>query len=188
MEEITLQYACDNLISRYFVEKQNTAFVEHKQTEVSYGTENDVDLEYCKDHDIPCYNLHRSGGSIVYFKGNVSWADVRPNDTENYENANISFLRELNKNLREKGINSILEGNDILIDGYKVASGYAINLPPDFKKTYSGVQINVNCDVEIIKKVCKKEMKKTPKALSDYGITTQDMVEFVKRYFKTNEN
>lgn len=35
-------------------------------TEATYGNQNDCDFEYCKEHNIPVYNVKRDGGTIVY--------------------------------------------------------------------------------------------------------------------------
>ena len=44
----------------------------------------------------------------------------------------------------------------------------------------------VNVDLEAIKNACKKPMVKVPKALSEYGITTEEMVKFCEDYWKNN--
>lgn len=186
MEKITLKYGFDNLLTKYLIEERNTVLVVHEQTEVSYGNQNDINLEYCESHNIPAYNLQRDGGCIVYAKGNVSFADVRPNNSKDFELINIKFLIDFTKFLENKGLNVVRDNNDILVDGYKVASGAAINLLPDWKRTFSTVQISINQDIEAIKGICLKPMKKEPKGLSEYGITTKEVELFVMNWFKTN--
>ena len=39
---------------------------------------------------------------------------------------------------------------------------------------YSAIQISVNCDIDLIKSICTKPMKKQPDGLANYGISTED--------------
>lgn len=188
MEKITLKYGFDNLLTKYLAEPYNCVLVVNEQTEVTCGGQNDVNFEYCEEHNIPVYNLQRDGGAIVYFAGNVSWAEVKSNSSRDFKLTNIDFLSSLTEYLKTKGINAIQDGNDILVDGFKVASGCAINLPPDFKRTFSCGQICINCDVEVIDHICTKPMKKVPKGLSEYGITTEEIEQFTLNFFKEKEH
>ena len=184
MEITTIKNFTENIVNKGFQVEEYLCLVNPSKTVVSYGSQNDVDFAYCKEHDIPCYNLKRDGGCIIHFAGNICWAKIESNQKLNFDYENIRFLAKLTAYLREKGINAVQENNDILVDGYKVASGCAINLTPDFVRTFSAVQINVNCDLELIQNVCKKPMTKTPKGLSEYGITTNEMLIFTNNYFK----
>ena len=46
-----------------------------------------------------------------------------------------------------------------------------------------GYQISINQDLDVIKHACTKPMEKIPKALSEYGITTEEMVKFCEDYW-----
>ena len=70
-----------------------------------------------------------------------------------------------------------------MIDNYKVASGCEC-MEGDF--LYMGYQISIYQDIEIIKHACNKPMIKIPKALSEYGITTEEMLSFCESYWKQN--
>ena len=92
------------------------------------------------------------------------------------------FSKELCKYLAQKGLPSVRQdNNDILVDGFKVASGGEITIN---NWNYMGYQISVNQDIEAIENICTKPMIKIPKALSDYGITTDEIVEFCKEYWE----
>lgn len=183
MERTTLKKGIEEIVNKGFPNDKYCVLVIHTQNEVSYGLQNDVNFEYCKENGIPTYDLKRDGGAIVYFKGNVSWADVRPNNVEHFIYPNIDFLTKFTKYLKEKGLNAVQDNNDILMDGFKVASGCAINLPPDYKRTFSAVQICWKCDVETIQNICLKPMSKTPKGLYEYGIKQSEIINFVENYF-----
>ena len=114
-----------------------------KQTEVSYGIEEDCDVDWCRANNIPCYNIHRSAGCCVCAIGSVNIADIRKHKGEFVENR---ILQDFADWLSEKGIAAELNHNDILIDGLKVASAGGYNLAPDFTWQYTGIQISINQD------------------------------------------
>jgi len=184
LEQTTLLQFKKNFVDKNF---EGATFyqciVVQRRDEVSYGYQKDVNFEYCEEHEIPTIDLKRDGGCIVHFKGNVAWAEIRSNQVKDFYYTNLDFLGKLCVYLQEKGLNAILDNNDILIDDYKVVSGCAINLKPDYKRTFSAVQICMNCDIETIQNVCTKPMSKTPKGLSEFGITKAEIVDFIEAYF-----
>ena len=184
MERSTLKQFKENIVDKNFegINDYRCIVIQDKN-EVSYGKENDVNFEYCEEHNIPCYDLQRDGGCIVHFTGVVAWAEIATNTPEHIVITNIEFLYKLCRYLKEKGLNAIVNNNDILVDDYKVASGCAINLLPDFHRTFSAVQICMYCDIELIEHICLKPMGKTPKGLSEFGITQKEMIAFVENYF-----
>ena len=183
MKQVTLKFFKENIVDKNFNIDDCEYFAVQEQTEVSCGFQDDVNREYCREHEIPVLDLKRDGGAIVHFSGNVAWAKVSSNKSPEFRYENIKFLIALQEYLSNKGIHAVRDNNDILIDGYKVASGCAINIPPTHTKTFVGVQININTDLELIKAICKKPMLKTPKALSDYGVGTEEIVDFIQKYF-----
>lgn len=152
-----------------------------EQTEVSYGTENDCDVQWCEANNIPAYNIHRSAGCCVCATGSVNIADIRKHKGEFVENR---ILRDFVEWLSGKGISAELNHNDILIDGLKVAAAGGYNLAPDFTWQYTGIQFSVNQDYEVIEHACKKPSTKQPGALSDYGITTDEVVAWCEAWFE----
>ena len=113
----------------------------------------------------------------------VCWADIRPNTDKDFKYINIDFLKNLCAYLKDKGLNAVQDNNDILVDNYKVASGCAINLAPDYKRAFTAVQICMSCDIELIENICTKPMTKTPKGLYEYGITQKEIIAFTENYF-----
>ena len=67
-------------------------------TEATYGNQNDCDFEYCKEHNIPVYNVKRDGGTIVYAKGTVNIAmifDVKYGwISDNFNSHLINYLKK----------------------------------------------------------------------------------------------
>ncbi len=180
MKKVTLKYFNENLHDIFNSESPKAYYCVHKQTEVNTGTQGDCDTQYCEEHSIPVYLMERSGGTIVCSGGNIGISVITPVKRGWQTSA---FMTTLTEYLQNKGLDAKCAGNDILIEGFKVASSAEIRVGDDLKNVYSTYQISINQDIEAIKHICKKEMVKIPKALSDYGITTEEIVDFCKSYW-----
>ena len=182
---ITLKYCADNLQKLVQAKQQYKDIIVHEQTEVSFGWENDFNKDYCDQNNIPYYNLARGGGTIVYSKGNVSVGFIY--DNKKYKKFMlVEMCNDFKQYLKSRGLNADIDNNDILVDGYKVASCWSGNIKPDFKWTLEFAQISVNQDIEKIKNICLKPMTKIPKGLSAYGIDTQQVLEWVQNWLDKN--
>lgn len=181
----TVKQVAETLPSLFENRREYQVVVRHDQTEVTYGYDNDVNKEYCDKNNIPYYNLHRAGGAIVHSKGNVAIFWLYRNDK--YKRFMLEkALADLKNYLNGKGIACNIEKNDILVDGYKVASTAGYNLKPDYKWTLDGMQISINQDIDKIENICLKPMVKVPKGLSEYGITTAEIVEWCDKWMADN--
>lgn len=165
--------------------QERLGFAVSERTEVGYGFENDVDLDYCEKNNIPCYDQNRNGGAIVWSAGNIGIAFVY-NNRERGGFVLGRLLPDLSKYLSKRGLSITMNRNDILVDGYKVASAIGYNFGENYYWTYDGLQISINQDMEVIKNVCKKPMVKVPKGLSEYGITTEEIVAWCSNWLKQN--
>ena len=166
-----------------FLESNNeeTVIVILNQTEAIYGADDSCNIQWCKDNNVPY--IHQSklqgGGCIIGVKGNIFIDAKRKNGGECISD---NFSKALYEYFKNKGLESVrCDNNDVLIDNFKVASGCE-TIYNDFK--YMGYQISIYQDIETIKHACNKPMIKVPKALSEYGITTEEMVKFCKEYFE----
>lgn len=156
------------------------------RNEVWYGDEDTCDTKYCDEHNIPYSHGKSFGGTgcIVGVKGNVI-LDIKK-VLYGGEALGDRFSKALCEYFKSRGLYSVrCDNNDVLIDDFKVASGAEITLPTGYQ--YMGFQISIYQDLETIKKVCMKPMLKVPKALDDYGITTDDIVKFCKEYWLGEE-
>lgn len=154
------------------------------QTEVCYLNDDSCNVQYCEENNIPIIKnseiktiLQNNGGCIVGVNGNIFInikvkSDICLSD---------KFSKMLCQYLKNKGIESVSEdNNDILINGFKVASGC--------ETTYNGwqlmvYQISLYQDINLIENICTKAMVKVPKGLSEYGLTTEELKQFCIDYW-----
>lgn len=164
--------------------KDETAIVVLEKTEAIYGADDSCNTEWCDANNVPYAHQGKlqGGGCIVGVKGNIFV------DAKRKFNGGVclsdKFSIALCNELLSRGLKSArCDNNDVLVDGYKVASGCESSIG-DYQ--YMGFQISINQDLDVIKGACNKEMVKVPKGLGEYGITTEDMVEFCEKYWSEN--
>lgn len=179
MIKVDMPEFCNNLKSYILSSENITVWGIFEQIEITYGRD-DCNFEYCDTHNIPYYKDRDDGGCIVNFPGTINIANFR-SSSEGW--LYPCFCYEFSKYLKKKGLNAEYDGNDVLVDGYKVASGFGYNLPPDFKRQFTGLGIFFNTDADLVRKICKKPMVKEPKGLEQYGLTTEECVEWLKEFF-----
>lgn len=153
------------------------------QDEVSYGFDKDCNIQYCEDNNIPCFDRQSAGGTIVHAKDCIGINYIYPH-SKFPSFLSVDFLNDLTEYFKSKNLNASIDGNDILIDGYKVCSGAENNLPPDFKWCNVVMLISMNQNIDLIRNVCQKEMIKIPKALKDFNIEEEEMMSFIENWFK----
>jgi len=91
------------------------------------------------------------------------------------------FVDMLYRYLRDKHLNVQINGNDILVDGYKVSGNFSQYIGPK-RDTLFGIHISLNVDLDVIKHYCDKEMNKIPKGLSEYGITREELLDVFYKF------
>ena len=141
-----------------------------------------VDESVCNELGYTVYEAFNNGGTILTEAGDVEighWD--APRDGEWL----LAFVDYFVGWLKAKGLNAVYEDNDILIDDYKVCGTCITRYG---RIDYTGIHIGINTNLESIKAICKKPMKKIPKGLSEYGITTEEVeqmfLDFCEQYEK----
>lgn len=129
-----------------------------------------VDEEVCKALGYDIVESYNNAGTIVSNEGDVLIGHFAEPENGWYDRFIAYFLEWL----KAKGLNAVYESNDILVDGYKVC-GMCITRYG--RIDYTGGIISMNVNLDHIKAICQKPMKKVPKGLSEYGITTEDVEE-----------
>ncbi len=161
-----------------------TAIAVLESTEVIYNENSGCNTEYCDEHGISYYKGKiDSIGTGVVTKGSLVLT-VKRKMVNGGESLSDSFSKALSAYFVNKGLPSVRQdNNDILVDNGKVASGGEIVINGF---NYMGYQISVNQDLDAIKNICTKPMLKIPKALSEFGITTDEMKNFCVEYWTNN--
>lgn len=80
--------------------------------------------------------------------------------------------------LEERGISVLHDGNDILAEGKKVASYCTVPQLSGWVQTVIHISIGA-MDIDLVKAICTKPMEKTPGALSDLGIYSNDIMSII---------
>lgn len=138
-----------------------------------------VDEELCYSLGYRVQEFLYDGGVIVVEVGDIDIADFGKLGNTFKDD----FLTYLTEWLVQRGLNAKFENNDVLVDDYKVCgAGGRRHTGID----YTTIHIGINTNVENIGKICTKEMRKIPKGLSEYGITSEDIrkvfTEFCTKY------
>lgn len=139
-----------------------------------------VDDQLCYDLGYKVYEAFTIGGVIVANTGDVEIAHVEVVDNDwliRFRNHFISWLKS-------KGLNAEFDGNDVLVDGYKICGMFAYVYS---EVKYSGVHISMNVNLDHIKAICKKPMQKIPKGLYEYGVTTDEVEQMFLEFCNSDK-
>jgi len=90
--------------------------------------DNEVNLDYCREHGIEYYRRKSGGGCVYADMSNIMFSYITRSD--NVELTYSRYTRAVVAMLRELGLNASDTGrNDILIDGQKVSGNAFYHLP-----------------------------------------------------------
>lgn len=139
-----------------------------------------VDAEICKELGYDIAESYNNGGTILANGGDiiVSHLDAPENG---WLDRFVAYFLEW---LKGKGLNAEFADNDILIDGYKVCGTCITRYG---RIDFSSAILAVNTNLDHIKAICRKPMKKVPKGLSKYGITTEEVEEMFLAFCEQDE-
>lgn len=159
------------------IEKQSDGLVLLFSSELAvvYGYPQYIDVNACIRSGAFLYQAWHLGGAIVCFSGDLSIMELK-NGGSNFGCESISAVRDM---LESRKIDALIDGNDLMVDGRKCGSWARTS---DLGYTQTVVHFSVNSDVQTIRELCTKPMVKIPGALSDYGITAEDIWTTVKEH------
>lgn len=144
-------------------------FVSPVKNWVYVGKES-YNIAYCEQNNISVLPLSYNGGTIVTTDKdlNLVIALKTPDMMSLYQKKISDILKEL-------GLENEIVGNDILVQGNKIC-GCAENTVGDYYISY--FQISFKVDMDLIKKICQKDIVKIPKGISDFSdITRENLIE-----------
>ena len=148
---------------------------------VATGSNGDTNLEKMYDLGIKKVPIIHEGGTIVLSPGDVEVGIF----TYDYRGQKIrdNILQDIVSLCRQKGHQAILSGNDIMVNGKKVGGSGSRFFG---KMLFTTIQVSVGINLELIKEICTKPMIKVPDGLSNYGITTEEILDILYRNIENN--
>ena len=128
---LTFYLAMEEYIARH-LEKGEYFFMWQVDPTVIFGRnqliQNEVNIEYCRQHNIQTYRRKSGGGCVYADMTNIMFSYITPD-----ENVSMTFSRYIDmvsEMLRKLGIPAETSGrNDIMIDGRKVSGNAFYHLP-----------------------------------------------------------
>lgn len=178
MKIIETTYSTVSELIEEILTNQEEAFVYAIGTEncAIIGRNGGADIQAIKDKNIRYVEINHEGGTIISSPGDVEIGIF----TKGYYGREIirdGIINDIVKLIKEKGHNVEIDNNDILINNRKVV-GFGSRMYGEL--LYSAIQISVNCNIDLIKSICTKPMKKQPDGLANYGISTEDILQIMK--------
>lgn len=165
--ETTVEYT-SSLLSQY-LPKTNTLIFAKADDDFIWLGGRDFNISNLIKSNIKYSRVYKYGGTIVNFKGDLCVGFIS-REENNFGNDCMQWLCNY---LNEQNLNASINGNDILLDDkYKVASWTCIKLS---KYYITLIHVSIGMDLNFLKSICKKEMKKIPKGLSEFNITYDDI-------------
>lgn len=154
----------------YIVIESPIAIV-HRKTQVDEAT--------CAELGYFVYESYNNGGTILGNSGDIMFSHVaEPDNGWIYR-----FAEHFANWLKGKGLNAEFIDNDVLVDGCKVCG---ICVTRYGRVDFSSGFIGINTNLDHIKAICRKPMKKVPKGLSDYGITTEEVEQMFLEFCESD--
>lgn len=139
---------------------------------VMAGRSDLVDYLACAELGLELIEIGYNGGPTVAFPGDLTIADYG-GDAE-YGPRALSVLAE---DLTARGVEARVEGNDLMVGDRKCAS-WVSGLVSGFRET--GVHFSMTVNPEIIRRVSKKPIEKTPGELGPYGYTAERILRLIE--------
>jgi len=152
----------------YVVIERPVAIV-HRKTQVNE--------EACKALGYEVVESYNNGGTILANPGDIILSHLDKPDNGWLDRFADHFLNWL----KAKGLNTVYEDNDILVEGYKVCG---LCITRYGRIDFSSAIIGINTNLEHIKAICRKPMHKVPRGLSEWGITTAEVEEMFLAFCK----
>lgn len=139
------------------------------------GTFNTLDREACNRRGLQIGKAPYHGGSIVNMPGDLSLCITTWGDSEvarEIVDVTADWLSGL-------GVNVSRDNNDVLVDGKKVISWARTMALNGWCQSVVHFSIG-RMDLEMVREICTKPMRKVPGQLCEYGITADDILTKLK--------
>lgn len=174
MREIKTNEIQSELLNLTRTQTEDVIYCVYDNPVVFRSLSNDVNIDYCMQNNITVIDTGNMGGTIVANAGDMGVAILKKEgwtigaDTLNY----------LCEKLKDRIPNLRVDGNDLIgEENFKLTSYASFNVGN--RVIYTIIAISFNPNIEHISNICSKPMNKIPKGLSDYGITREEIVDFI---------
>lgn len=179
---LSFYLAMEEYVARH-INEQDCFFHWQVEPSVIFGRnqliENEVNIGYCREHNINMYRRKSGGGCVYADMSNVMFSYITSE-----ENVGFTFNRYINMMLlmlRKLGVEATTSGrNDILIDGRKVSGNAFYKLPN--KSIVHGTML-YDTDIEnMVGSITPSDEKLTSKGVSSVG----QRIALLKDYISIN--
>lgn len=167
---VHLNYILKNQIEDFFI-----ATID--DTVLHYGEDGGFDVDKAVKMGIKCYDLKKKGGAMVTSPGDIVYCFTTKDEDVKF-NSNLRIF--LANKLSQYNIHTEQTNNDLLVEDKKC---FGFMYKKIGKIHFYGGHISIDCNLELIKQVCTKEMVKIPGGLGEYSITTNKVVDWLKEFW-----
>ena len=169
-------------IQDFIMNKKNgVAYCVHDEKSCFITNINDINTDVCNELGYTILDTRHTGGAVVVNSGDVSVIHFG----EIGNNWMHSFAQYLIEQYKQYGLNATFDGNDILVDGYKISG---LSATPYNHIQYSTIHIGINTNLDHIKAICKKPMVKIPKGLSEYNLNAEEIEKMFLSFCKQHND
>lgn len=113
-----------------------------------------------------------AGGTYVLFPNDIAFAWYTS------ESLLSDIVVELFRFLQSENVPVYEDGNDFMVKGKKLFGTMSMEVP---NGCYEGIFFCFDPDIDLIKSVCVKEMKKEPIGLTTFGIKPEMIITFCRQ-------
>lgn len=181
--KVTLDEVSDVVFDLLSKQKEGIVYCVADKHCAVVGNNGGADFKAIEQADIKMVQIRHEGGTIVLSPGDVD-VGIFTKGFAGKEYREI-VVEKIRKKLKETGVETELNGNDLLINGKKVI-GFGSRFFGEI--LYTAIHFAVNTDIELIKKICTKNMNKEPDSLQNYKINTTDILEILSETFERDFN
>lgn len=165
------QEAFERLKSIVWTNNTDSFITVVEETAVHYGFEGGFNKTAAASLKIPTYDIYKNGGAMVTSPGDVLFCHMSKDRLDDF---NDHIRKYLSTKIKQENVEI---DNDLLVNGKKVAGFMEISVN---NKHFYGGHISINCNLNLIKQICTKEMVKVPGGLGEYGITSEQVVSWLQ--------
>lgn len=169
--------AFEHLKYLFKFQKEDCFIAVFTESAVHYGDELWFNEDMAKELNLNTYNIQRKGGAIVASPGDVVYCFLFKDDDNTITKKLNEFLM---RKIGLKNIDVQLDGNDLLVNGKKC---FGCMKQTVGRMHFIGGHISIDCNLDLIKKVCTKHMKKEPGGLAEHQVTTNEVVEWLNEFW-----